>query len=113
MQQTDDILTLAYKQPIMQDQLLVLQEKGQLIPGSVQYSIRRYSRHPQWNVDDLGMMVYHYKKEDARSNYLELRFCIAGNVYCRQKETECDSLSSLHASHNRTERAETVDVTEL
>ncbi len=37
MHQPPDILTLAYKQPFMQEQLLLLQEKERQIPGSVQY----------------------------------------------------------------------------
>src|SRR6201994_4339386 len=89
--QAPDILTMAYKQPVMQDQLVPLQEKEQQIPGSVQYTIKRYSKHPQWSLDDMGMMVYHYKKEDPIRNYLELRFCVAGNVYCKKKDIECDS----------------------
>ncbi len=109
MHHPEDILAIAYKQPIMQDQLEILMEKEQMIPGSVQYSIRRYNRNPQWNLDDLGMMVYHFRKDDPRQNYLELRFCIAGNVYCCQKETECDSCK-FNASRNCSERTESVDV---
>jgi len=82
---------MAYKQPIMVDQLVTLQEKDRHIPGSVQYTIKRYRKEPRWNMDDLGMLVYHYKKDEPARNYLELRFCIAGNVYCRHKEVECDS----------------------
>lgn len=108
---------MAYKQPVMQDQLTVLHEKDRQIPGSVQYNIKRYQRHPQWNLDDMGMMVYHYKKEDPAQNYLELRFCIAGNVYCRKRdagrgassEIECDSCK-LNATPGCSERIETVDV---
>ena len=40
-----DILTLAYKQAPMQEQLTLLHEREQQMPGSVQYSIRRYNRH--------------------------------------------------------------------
>ncbi len=47
----------------MQEQLCLPQEKERQDPGSVQYAIRRYQKHPQWSFDDLGMMAYHYKKE--------------------------------------------------
>lgn len=104
-----DILALAHNQPVMQEQLVLLQEKEQQIPGSVQYYIRRYSRQPMWNMEDVGMMVYHYKKNVPAENHLELRFCIAGNVYCRQKETACDSCK-LNTSKVCEERMETVDV---
>ena len=109
MFQTPDILAMAYKQPIMVDQLVTLQEKDRHIPGSVQYTIKRYRKEPRWNMDDLGMLVYHYKKDEPARNYLELRFCIAGNAYCRHKEVECDSCK-LNATSGCSERVETVDV---
>jgi len=109
MYQAPDILMMAYKQPVMQDQLVVLQEKDRQIPGSVQYAIKRYQKNPHWNLDDLGMMVYHYKKEDPAQNYLELCFCLAGNVYCRKKAIECDSCK-LNATPGCSERIDTVDV---
>lgn len=107
--QAPDILAMAYKQPVMQEQMLLVQEKDQQIPGSVQYTIKRYRKHPQWSLDDMGMMVYHYKKEDSSRNYLELRFCIAGNVYCQKKDIECDSCK-LNATPGCSERIDTVDV---
>ena len=96
MFEAPDILTMAYRQPVLQDDLHILLEKDRQIPGSVQYTVRRYSRHPQWNLDDMGMIVYHVRKEDPARNYLELRFCIAGNAYCRHKSVECDSCSPLY-----------------
>ncbi len=109
MHQPLDILSVAYKQPVMQDQLNLLYEKERQIPGSVQYSIKRYHKNLQWNLDDLGMMVYHYKKDKPKENYFELRFCVAGNVYCKQKETECNSCK-LNASYTCSERTESVDI---
>lgn len=109
MYEAPDILMMAYKQPVMQGQLLMLQEKERQIPGSVQYTIKRYQKHPQWNMDDMGMMVYHYKKQEPAENFLELRFCVAGNVYCRKKEIECDTCK-LQASPSCSERIDTVDV---
>lgn len=90
MDQQLDILTLAYKQTPVQGQWELLYEKENLIPGSVQYSVRRYQKDPQWNMDDIGMMVYHYEKNDAEKNYLELKFCVSKNIYCRQKDSDCD-----------------------
>jgi AraC-like DNA-binding protein len=100
---------MAYKQPVMVDQLVTLQEKDRHIPGSVQYTIKRYRKEPRWSMDDLGMLVYHYKKDEPARNYLELRFCIAGNAYCRHKDIECDSCK-LNATPGCPERVETVDV---
>lgn len=109
MFQPPDILSVAYKQPLMQNQLEMLQEREQQIPGSVQYIINRYRKHPQWNMDDTGMIVYNYKKEDPKDNYLELRFCVSGNVYCKQKQVECD-LCKFNASKSCVDRIESIDV---
>ena len=104
-----DILALSHKQPVMVNDLDLLHEKEQQMPGSVHYSIKRYSKHPQWNMEDMGMLMYHYKKNDPKKNYLELRFCVAGNVYCKHKEKECDSCKA-NFSRNCPEKAESVDV---
>jgi len=80
MFQAPDILTMAYRQPVLQEDLHLILEKDRQIPGSVQYTIRRYSKNPQSNVDDVGMLVYHVRKDEPAQNYLELRFCVAGNV---------------------------------
>lgn len=109
MHHPPDIISMAYKQPIMQDQLVLLQEKEQQMPGSVQYAIKRYRKHPQWNIEDTGMMVYHFRKSAPAENYFELRFCVSGNVYCNKKEVECDNCK-LNTSNTCAERIETIDV---
>src|SRR5256885_6276313 len=109
MHNPPDILSVAHRQNLMQGQMELLQERQQFIPGSVQYSIQRYRRHPQWNIDDTGMMVYHYQHSEPRENYLELKFCLSGNVYCRKKQTECDKCQ-FSASSSCVERIESVDV---
>jgi AraC family transcriptional regulator len=75
-----DILTLARKQPVLQESLDLLCQKEQHIPGAVAYTIQRYVLSPQWSVDDTGMLVYHHSRE--KEHYLELRFCVSGNTYC-------------------------------
>jgi AraC-like DNA-binding protein len=86
-----------------------LQEKEQTIPGSVQYHIKRFKKIPQTNIDDTGMMIYHFKKDHPTENHLELKFCISGNTYCRAKNTECDSCK-FHQSVKCEERIDTVDL---
>ena len=104
-----DILNIAYKQNLMQEDMTLLQEKVQQIPGSVQYTIKRYHRNLQWNIEDTGMMVYNYEKKNRKENYLELRFCVSGNVYCRKKDTECD-MCKFSESKNCMEKVDSVDV---
>jgi AraC family transcriptional regulator len=109
MHQPLDILNIAHKQPFMQEQMELLQDIGRTVPGSVHYQIKRYRKEPQWNMDDSGMLVYHYTKNNPEENYLELKFCVSGNVYCRQKQTECD-FCKLNASKGCIEKIESVDV---
>lgn len=109
MEKDLQILAIAQRKPIMQEQLELLQEREQLIPGSVQYIIRRFKRQRQTNIDDTGMMVYHFKKNKPAENYLELRFCISGNTYCRKNNTECD-LCRYNDSAKCDQRIESIDV---
>ena len=104
-----DILAIAYKQPVMQEDLVLLLQKEQQIPGSVQYVINRFRRYPHRNLEEAGMMVYHFKKTEGKENYLELRFCLTGNVYCKQNETECDECKISSTPYCKG-RIETLDV---
>lgn len=109
MHQPIDILTFATKQNILHENLELLQEKEQFIPGAVQYVIKRYKKDPQLIIDDTGMLVYHYEKNNLKANYLELRFCLSGNVYCQLKATECNNCK-YSASRNCNERQDSIDV---
>jgi len=109
MHNSPEILALAFKQNLMQDQLVLLHEKQQQIPGSVQYTIKRYFRNIQWNIEDTGMIVYNYENNTPRENYLELKFCVSGNVYCRKKDTECDRCQ-FSESKSCIERVDSMDV---
>lgn len=103
-----DIWSVAYKQLPLLEHMELLYEKDQQMPGSVQYQIRRYSHNPQSPVEDSGMMVYHYAA-DPGENYLELKFCVSGNMYCRQKETECN-MCKAGLSRNCAYKTDSVDL---
>ena len=109
MYQQSDILAIARKQPLMQEDLDILLQADRTVPGSVNYSIRRYRKQTQWNIDDTGILVYHYEKNNPSANYLELKFCVSGNIYCRQKQTECD-FCKFNTSKDCIEKVESVDV---
>lgn len=109
MNKLPDILELSYKQPFLVEDMETLLDVERHVPGSVKYSIQRYRKQPQWNIEDTGMLVYHYEKNNPAENYLELKFCVTGNVYCRQKQTECD-FCQFNASKTCIEKIESVDV---
>ena len=104
-----DILTIAQRQPFLHEDMEVLHEVTRTVPGSVHYSIKRYKRVPQWSIDDTGILAYQFKKNDEAANTLELKFCVSGNVYCRQKQTECDSCK-LNSTRNCSDKADSIDV---
>lgn len=89
MHTTPDIWTMACKKPAPREKMTLLHEREQQAPGSVHYSIRRY-RRDEVVLEDTGMLLYHYEKEKSRESYLELKFCITGNLYCRHKPGECE-----------------------
>jgi len=84
-------------------------ETGRQIPGSVQYSIRRYARPQNWIGDEMGVLKYHYEHNGPEKNHLELKFCLTGNMYCRQHGTECNQCKA-HASLHCEEKVESIDI---
>lgn len=78
------------------------------IPGSVQYTLKRFARPANWLADDVGIINYQYVKGDSSKNQLELRFCTIGNIYCRRDQKECNQCRA-HASFGCEEKVESVD----
>jgi AraC family transcriptional regulator len=109
MHNPPDILQLALRQPLLQDELILLHEKERAIPGSVQFLIQRYRYQPQWNPEDKGMMLYHFEKGNPAKNYLELTFCMTGNTYCPKNGSTCDECT-MHPSEDCREKVPTMDV---
>ena len=94
-------------QPTIDPDLDMLYEKEQSIPGSIQYSMRRYYTPDTISVEDTGMMVYHYHSNKAEDNYLELRYCTSGNRYCEERSCEkCNQVPT----NNCSGKMQTVDV---
>ncbi|MCC7525561.1 MAG: helix-turn-helix transcriptional regulator [Chitinophagaceae bacterium] len=111
MLEAPNILDLAQKHPVMLNDLQVVHERERQTPGAVQYAFKRYSRVPQWSTEDMGMMVYHYKKNDPAACYLELRFCVTGNAYCKGKDAEKECVNCKNGLVKAcTAKEETVDV---
>ncbi|NDE09768.1 MAG: AraC family transcriptional regulator [Chitinophagia bacterium] len=109
MHSTTNLLEIDQQPSLVFNELEVLQEIERSVPGSVQYSITRYKKQSQWSVEDTGKLIYHFEKNNSAANYLELRFCVSGNVYCRQKQSECDSCK-FSASKSCVEKEESIDL---
>ena len=109
MFQSADILSRGPQLPLVFNELDVLQDIERTVPGSVHYAIRRYRKINNWSLEDTGMLIYHYTPDRPAENYLELRFCVSGNVYCREKKAECD-FCKFSASKTCVEKVDSVDV---
>ena len=83
-------------------------EETREIPGSVQYSIRRYARPANWTADDAALVHYHFEPGIANKSRLELRFCLIGNMYCRRDQSSCRKCRA-HDSFFCEEKMESVD----
>lgn len=109
MNSTTNLLKIDQQPSLLFNELEVLHQIERSVPGSVQYSITRYKKNSQWSVEDTGKLIYHFEKNNSAANYLELRFCVSGNVYCRQKQTECD-YCKFNASNSCIEKEESIDL---
>jgi len=97
------------QQSLSFDKGLLLQDIERNVPGSVKYAIKRYRKLPTWNAEDSGAMIYHFNPKNPAENHLELRFCVSGNFYCKEKASECDHCK-FNASSSCIEKIESVDV---
>ena len=86
----------------------LLFEASSHIPGSIRYAIKRYERPKNWIAHDVGVINYNYQSSDDKKNFLELRFCSIGNMYCRRDQKECNQCKA-HASFNCEQKTESVD----
>jgi AraC family transcriptional regulator len=100
-----DILRVSHHENV-DTSLDLLYQKEQSIPGSIQYSIKRFYTS-ELTDDDMGMLVYHFHSTDSDKNYLELKYCSSGNRYCEDKScANCKELPTLNCSG----KMQTVDV---
>jgi AraC-like DNA-binding protein len=88
---------------------LLVHESGRLIPGSVQYTVRRYVKPQGWMAEDTGMLQYQVVKNNAAENKLELHFCITGAMYCREQAGKCAHCKAQNTA-NCGEKFESVDL---
>jgi AraC family transcriptional regulator len=89
MTQVPDIWSAGHQDPLFGGETDLLVRKEKQIPGTWEYQILRYRMQPQWTVEDRGQLVYHHPGKGKP--YLELKYCISGNTYCRDKAAECNS----------------------
>ena len=87
----------------------LIQETARQIPGTVNYTIQRYSKPATQLVEDMGALHYHYKGKASADNFLELRFCLTGNMYCPRPAKDCNHCA-VHQVVDCQEKVESIDV---
>lgn len=103
-----EIPTLGSEFPVVNANYKIIDEMIREIPGSVSYSIKRVAKQPSFNVEDTGMLIYNFEKKSSKNNYIELRFCVAGNSYCNTPEKSCENCA-IHNSTQCGSSTETID----
>lgn len=78
-----------------------LVEKEQQIPGAVQYCIKRYDRGENFVVEDYAVIKYESNRSNSKTSYLELKFCVAGNIYCKAKDCSKCNIGQVAACQDR------------
>ena len=107
MQRSPAVIDAIIERPEMHQQLV--SESSRQIPGAVHYSMRRFVKPGNCMQEDTGMLQYHYEAPGSGKNFLELRFCVNGQVYCREHIDECKKCK-LHESSNCHEKLESLNV---
>ncbi len=87
----------------------MLRATAQHIPGAVHYSMQRFQKPPQEMLEEGGLLQYQYNAAAPAENKLELRFCLAGNMYCRQAQDACKTCKA-HQIFNCNQKQESIDV---
>lgn len=108
MEAIENILTASAGVPVEQDELELLQQRVQDIPGSIYYILCRYRKPAGLSPEDMAIMRYNYSEEEGEKN-LELVFCVSGNRYCGRFEEECSFCRRLSFT-SADESVTTVDV---
>lgn len=94
-------------------QIQQLQSIQKKIPGSVGYTIHRYQQPANWTSKDMLQVSYLFAENQPESHsQIQLRYCISGNFYCREKSLECD-YCKWNQSADCVEKLETVDYLEF
>lgn len=94
-------------------QLSQLQTIQKKVPGSVSYTVHRYQSPALWEKKDQLLLLYSPAEQAAaENNTIQLRYCVSGNFFCREKLQECDHCK-WHQSSACIEKIPTVDYLEF
>jgi AraC-like DNA-binding protein len=86
MDMINEILTNSELRPLMSESLELVDESVLEISTGVQLKKYTYKLIQEQELDDLGILSYHYHPKKTNDKKIELRFCISNNRYCSNPE---------------------------
>ena len=112
MVEISDYMPLLNLPTVNPTEVELIREKEQHVPGSVNFTLKRFRKLPGWEVEDTGMLVYNFSGKNGNGNCLELRFCLNGNMYCNNETAACDQCKFKPAK-SCSEKIDSIDVVSL
>jgi len=89
MQSINEILTGSELQPLMSESLELVAESVLDVAAGLQMRNYAYRLTREQDLDDIGILSYHYHPKNIKERKIELRFCVSNNRYC--SHPECSS----------------------
>jgi AraC-like DNA-binding protein len=82
VKELQDLLALAIPQPAMSHQLQLAEETSVSVPDCLEFNLQRFTYELPLPVEDVAVVVYQPAKR-GQAAAIELRYCVAGNKYCK------------------------------
>jgi AraC-like DNA-binding protein len=82
MDMINEILTESELRPLMSESLELVDESGLEISKGIHLKKYAYRLTREQELDDLGILSYHYHPKKLKERKIELRFCIGNNKFC-------------------------------
>ena len=90
--------------------LQLVMGKEQTIPNAIQYSIKRFEKSPDLSFEEIGLMVYSYSPRKTKESYLQLKFCVAGSMYCSDQDCSHCTIGNFK---NCTDSADSIELIQI
>jgi AraC-like DNA-binding protein len=97
MDMINEILTESDLRPLMSESLELIGESVLEISAGMHLRQYAYKLTHEQELDDLGILSYHYHPKQIKERKIELRFCIFNNRYCANPDCQLGQCSKQEA----------------
>lgn len=109
MKEVQEILSIAIPQPALSDQLQLAEADAVSVPDCLDYNLQRYVYERPLPVEDVAMVVYQPAKR-GQTALIELRYCVAGNKYCKNPNCTDQVCAGGHKKNECNDKLPSVDM---